>query len=100
MFESAKSHSEKPVRLAFLQFIEPSLPQALEELAAAGVQQVTIFPLFVAGGGHVDKDIPAIAAEFRGRYGNVDVEILPALGENAEVQALVGQISAAILDKS
>lgn len=91
------ARTEKPVRLAFLQFIEPTLKQSLEELSALGAKWITIFPLFIAGGGHVDKDIPAIAAEFRGKSPDVAVKILPALGEVSELQEFIGTISASFL---
>ncbi len=98
MLKNAESRSKKPVRLAFLQFLQPDLLHVLEELATVGVKRLTIFPLFIAGGGHVDQDIPEIAAQFRTTHPNVEVEILPALGENAEMQTLVGAISASILE--
>ena len=50
-----------PVRLAFLEFMAPNLPDAGAELAAAGCTRIEVVPMFLGAGGHVRKDLPAAA---------------------------------------
>ncbi|MFY7914072.1 MAG: sirohydrochlorin chelatase, partial [Rubrivivax sp.] len=57
-----------PVRLAYLEFMSPSLPDAAGELAAQGCQQVQVLPLFLGTGGHVRKDLPAILEALRAAH--------------------------------
>ena len=48
--------------VAFMQFSSPDLKEAVARLAAQGVQQVVIMPLFLITGNHVTQDIPAALA--------------------------------------
>jgi len=53
---------------AFLELVQPSLPDAIDDALRQGAQLVTIFPYFLNSGNHVDKDIPAIVYQFKERY--------------------------------
>jgi sirohydrochlorin cobaltochelatase len=69
------------VRLAFLEFMAPSLPDAGDRLAADGCVQVDVVPLFLGAGGHVRKDLPALMATLRERHPAVQWRLHPAVGE-------------------
>src|SRR5262245_19966128 len=75
------------VELAFLELMGPSLPEAIASLAAAGVSDVTVVPVFISAGNHVREDLPRLAAEATASRPGVRVRIAPALGEAAEVIA-------------
>lgn len=47
---------------AFLELCAPSIPEAIAELAGAGVTRVTAAPLLLFAAGHAQHDIPAILA--------------------------------------
>jgi sirohydrochlorin cobaltochelatase len=47
---------------AFLELCSPSIPDAIAELAGAGVTRVTAAPLLLFAAGHAQHDIPAILA--------------------------------------
>jgi sirohydrochlorin cobaltochelatase len=52
-----------PVALGFLEVIGPTIPTALETLAAAGCREVVAAPLLLFAAGHAKRDVPeAIAA--------------------------------------
>jgi sirohydrochlorin cobaltochelatase len=70
------------VRLAFLELMSPSLPEAGRALAEAGCEQVDIVPLFLGAGGHVRKDIPALVAALEQGCPAVRWRLRPAIGEN------------------
>ena len=73
------------VKLAFLEFMTPSLPDAGRAMADAGCEHVEVVPLFLGAGGHVRKDLPALLAELSKEYPNVKWNLRPAIGEIASV---------------
>jgi len=70
------------VRLAFLELMAPSMPQAGADLAGAGCERVDIVPLFLGAGGHVRKDIPALVDALRAAWPQVRWTLRPAIGES------------------
>ena len=56
----AAQQPDVDVRLAFLELMTPDLPGTIDELAAAGVQHITIVPVFFGQGGHLRRDLPAL----------------------------------------
>ncbi len=68
------------VELAFLEFIPPALPDAVEKLAK-GHDLITIAPLFMAQGGHLKHDLPLILDDLRRRFPAVTLTLLPAVGD-------------------
>ncbi len=75
------------VRLAFLELMSPDLATAGGELAAAGCRAITIVPLFLGAGGHVRKDLPALAAALEAAHADLQVTLAPAVGEHPQVIA-------------
>ncbi len=84
-----------PVRLAFLEFMTPSLRDAGIALAAAGCERVDVVPLFLGAGGHVRKDLPALLAELGAEHPGVRWTLHPAIGE---VGSVVDAMARAALD--
>jgi sirohydrochlorin cobaltochelatase len=72
---------ETQVRLAFLEFMSPSLREAGADLATSGCQKVTVVPLFLGAGGHVRKDLPALMDELAAQYPAVQWRLSRAVGE-------------------
>jgi sirohydrochlorin cobaltochelatase len=69
------------VHTAFLELLSPTLPEALEAAAAEGAQRICVVPVFWAGAGHVDHELPPIIAAFGVRHPQVAVRALPVLSE-------------------
>jgi sirohydrochlorin ferrochelatase len=69
------------VRHAFLEFVEPSLEQQIENLMELGINRVVLFPLFLAAGKHVAVDLPRILEEAKQRYPEVGFELTVHLGD-------------------
>ena len=76
---------EAAVRLAFLEFMLPSLREAGQQLAEAGCARVDVVPLFLGAGGHVRKDLPALLLDLKAAYPAVAWQLLAAIGERAGV---------------
>ncbi|MGI6434814.1 MAG: sirohydrochlorin chelatase [Syntrophomonadaceae bacterium] len=58
--------------VAFMQFGSPSLPEAVAKLAAQGVKQVIVMPLFLITGNHVTQDIPAELEVIKTQYPDME----------------------------
>jgi sirohydrochlorin cobaltochelatase len=69
------------VRTAFLELQTPTLLEALEAAASEGALRIHIVPVFWAGAGHVENDLPPILNAFTARYPQVAVLTLPVLSE-------------------
>ena len=70
----------RKVELAFLERMQPTFDDAVAALQKQGVQQITVAPIFLAIGGHMRKDLPALVSAAQQRTG-IEFRVLPALGE-------------------
>lgn len=70
------------VTLAYLDLSVPSLLDAARAAAADGVTRLRVMPLFLSGGGHVAHDVPPQIEAVRAALPNLDVVLLPPLGEH------------------
>ena len=84
-----------PVACAYLELCQPSLPEAVAALIAAGARQVRVFPLFLGVGKHAREDLPIIMQEIRARHPEVRFELLPTAGESTQLIALLASIALA-----
>ena len=84
------------VELAFLEIMSPSLEEAAARLAKKGARTVTIVPLFLAQGGHLKRDLPAMVDDIRKNHPNTDFRVTPALGDDPEmVEAITAWVQRA-----
>ena len=74
-----------PLRLAFLEFMAPSLGEAGRQLAAESCTRVLVLPLFLGTGGHLRKDLPPMIEQLRRDHPFVSWATLAAVGEQAAV---------------
>lgn len=79
-----------PVLLAFLELMQPKLADAVDTLAAQGVRNLTLIPMFLARGGHLKQDLPVLIAAIQAQHPGLKMHIAPALGE---VEVILGQLS-------
>ncbi|WP_432258001.1 sirohydrochlorin chelatase [Cupriavidus sp. TMH.W2] len=70
------------VRLAFLELMTPVLQACLSELAAAGVADVTVVPVFFGQGGHLRRDLPVLVEQCRQQYPALRIRCAAAVGES------------------
>lgn len=90
-------HGVPAVQLAFMEFASPSLEEAAVTALAAGFRHLRLLPLFMAGGGHVGRDIPRMASTVESRHPELQLEILPPAGEDPRVQSALREIAGASL---
>ena len=85
---------ESPVELAYLEMMSPTLPEAIAAVIDRGASSVTVYPLFMAQGGHLKNDLPKVLDAARAARPDVPVTLQPAIGE---VPELLDAIAAWIL---
>lgn len=79
------------VRLAFLEFIAPSLAEAVAALAAEGVREITIVPIFLAHGGHLQRDLPLMIEQLQDDHPDCRFRLARAAGEADSVIAAIAR---------
>jgi sirohydrochlorin cobaltochelatase len=75
------------VRLAFLELMEPRLPETVAQLVADGADEVTIVPVFLGQGGHLLRDLPLLAEGLRAAHPGLRLSVAGAVGEDPGVLA-------------
>ncbi len=74
-----------PVMLAFMEFMTPTLDEAVDRLVAQGVTDIRVVPVFLAQGGHLKRDVPLAVEQAAQRHPSVSVSLSTAAGEAAGV---------------
>lgn len=74
--------AEIPVELAFLEFMTPTLPDCAAALVAGGARKVVVMPMFIARGGHLKNEVPAMIEVLQATYPEVEFSLGGAIGEN------------------
>ena len=85
------------IRLAFLEFMPPTLAEAGESLVSAGCDRVDVLPLFLGAGGHVRNDLPRLLEALAGAHPGVQWRLQPAIGEFDGVVDAMAAAAAGVL---
>lgn len=73
------------VELAFLELMQPQLPETVERLIADGCRDITVTPIFLGQGGHVLRDLPLMIDALRVRFPQTHIKQVVAAGEDIGV---------------
>ncbi len=82
-----------PVRCAYLELCMPDLSQAVEDLVACDVNEVTVVPMFLGTGRHAREDLPQLVAALHQRHPGVHFAVQPPIGEDPRMAALMAEIA-------
>jgi precorrin-8X/cobalt-precorrin-8 methylmutase len=77
------------VKVAYMQFVQPDIPSAIDECVAEGADEVVIHPYFLYSGMHVTKDIPEMIEEARRRHPSVRFTYTEPLGVHENLVKIV-----------
>jgi sirohydrochlorin cobaltochelatase len=91
------SRPEYPIELAYLEIMSPTLEEAIQSLVSQGAPAITVFPLFMAQGGHLKQDLPKILDAIRANHPRIPIALESAIGEVPEI---LGAISGWILSRT
>ncbi|GAA5185790.1 CbiX/SirB N-terminal domain-containing protein [Niveibacterium umoris] len=75
------------VHPCFLEFMNPDLPGAIAAAVAEGAHRIEVVPVFLAAGGHVKRDLPAMLDAARIAHPGVTIVLASVLGEAESVIA-------------
>ncbi|MCL2657337.1 MAG: CbiX/SirB N-terminal domain-containing protein [Betaproteobacteria bacterium] len=76
---------------AFLEFMPPSLPEAIDEAVRRGHRRILVVPVFLAAGGHVKRDLPAMITAAANRHSGFRITLADVIGEAESVIAAMAQ---------
>ena len=80
---------EAAVRLAYLEFMSPTLTEAGQELVGCGASEIRIVPMFLGAGGHVRRDLPRLLETLQQQHPQVIWNLQGTIGEaQAVIEAL------------
>lgn len=74
---------------AFLELAAPSIPEAMDQAAAAGAEELLVLPYFLSAGRHVVKDIPHEVELGLQQQPQLRVSVAPYLGAMQGVSDLL-----------
>ena len=80
------------VEIAYLHHNSPSLPEVVETLLSRRIHQIRIFPMLFSVSEQVAGEIAERIAELRQEYAALDIEVLPAVGQDPRLQRLLWQM--------
>jgi sirohydrochlorin cobaltochelatase len=80
-----RTHPGVRVELAFLELMQPDLASAIASLAAGGIGQITVVPLFLAQGGHLREDLPRLLDDIRRRHPGLRIDVTSAIGDSEDL---------------
>ncbi|MDY0013932.1 MAG: CbiX/SirB N-terminal domain-containing protein [Rhodocyclaceae bacterium] len=99
----ARMRAQRPevaVELAFMEFLTPTLAEAAAGLAARGVVAITVVPVFLAQGGHLKRDVPALVDQLRQQHPACRLRLAQAVGEAEGVVAAVADYALESADEA
>ena len=96
----ARMRAEQPVlevRCAYLELCAPDLPSTVAAMAAQGITQVGIVPMFLGTGRHAREDLPRMVEELSQAFPQLRLHLSPPIGEDERMTALMARIAAEAL---
>ncbi len=81
------------VRLAYMEFIPPTLADVAAEAVRDGVQRISVLPVFMAAGAHLATDLPEQVEAVRQQFPEVELKVLAAAGEDPRLVAVLQTIA-------
>jgi len=89
----ARVRGEAVVRLAYMEFAAPTLLDVASEAVRDGIEMLRVLPLFMAGGAHLQRDLPEQVARIEALHPGLVVEVLPAVGEDPRLRATLREVA-------
>ncbi len=88
-----QGQSEKTVvRLAYMEFIEPTLMEVACECVGQQILRLRILPLFLSIGAHLSTDVPEQVNQAKAQFPQLEIELLSPVGEAPRLTGLIQQI--------
>jgi len=82
---AARVDATTHVRQAYLELMSPSLPELAAELAAKGVTEIKVIPIFLGQGAHVRDALPKLIQQLQATYPAMHITLAATIGESDHV---------------
>jgi len=80
------------VRLAYMEFVEPTLLDVARECVGQQTLHLRILPLFLSIGVHLASDVPEQVNQAKAHFPHLEVELLAPVGDDPRLARLIQQI--------
>ncbi len=91
-YKVSKASNACLVRCAYLEMMTPSLESVMAELVLLGVTHIRIAPMFLGVGKHAREDLPEMTKRLAKDYPNIQIQLMPSIGEHPELIATISNI--------
>lgn len=93
ILNTLRENTSHATALAFLEMMQPSLPEAIETMINAGIDHIQVVPVFLAVGSHVRKDLPLLLEEARNKHPQLTIHATAAIGEQQQIQTAIAEFA-------
>jgi sirohydrochlorin cobaltochelatase len=80
------------VRLAYMEFIGPTLMDVARECVGQQISHLRVLPLFLSVGAHLATDVPEQVNQAKAQFPQLEIELLSPVGEDPRLGGLIQQI--------
>jgi len=87
----AAASSYLRVQMSYLDCNEPTIPAAIDSLAAQGAARIVALPYFLHKGRHVQDDLPRLLAEAHQRHPSLEIVETAELGYDLRLAELIAE---------
>ena len=87
--DKVRVQTGKLVEGAFMELSKPGFFEVVEKLAAEGVTELTVYPLFLFSGIHIKEDIPEMIKKAKEAHENIVFKMAQPLATREELAQLV-----------
>ncbi len=81
------------VKCAFLELVEPSIPDGVSACVEEGAESVTVLPYFLSAGRHVVIDIPEELRKAQALHPEISIKTSPYLGSAQGISEILMGLS-------
>ncbi len=74
---------------AFLQYIQPALPETVETCIQQGANNIVIVPFFMQAGAHVTRHVPDLVEKAKKRHPGVNIAVTDYAGTHPLMSKIV-----------
>ncbi|MDO8348296.1 MAG: CbiX/SirB N-terminal domain-containing protein [Rugosibacter sp.] len=85
------------VEFGFLELMRPTFDEGIAALVRQGATEIVVVPIFIAGGSHVNKDLPQLAANAMERHPETSITLALPVGEVPPVLAAIADYALDVL---
>jgi sirohydrochlorin cobaltochelatase len=82
------------VEIGYLNYSEPTFPQAVSDLYGRGIRRITVLPYFLVPGKFVSSDLPREAGLVQARYPELEISVAEPLGYDDSIAEAILELAA------